>query len=93
LAVYFSHHHVKILVKKTVKERGRSLQTISIKYCKIHDYYSENGIITDIKINNTSIVSKRTFSIVHKGKAFWTYPEGSRRLRFPDFKTIGTLRW
>jgi hypothetical protein len=22
-----------------------------------------------------------------------TGPEGSRRLRFPDFKTIGTLRW
>ena len=29
-----------------------------------------------------------------KGKAVplqaWTGPEGSRRLRFPDFKTIGT---
>jgi hypothetical protein len=23
----------------------------------------------------------------------WTGPEGSRRLRLPDFKTIGTLRW
>ena len=23
----------------------------------------------------------------------WTGPEGSRRLRFPDFKTIGTRRW
>jgi hypothetical protein len=33
----------------------------------------------------------------HKGKAIplqaWTGPEGSRRLRLPDFKTIGTLRW
>jgi hypothetical protein len=32
-----------------------------------------------------------------KGKAIplqaWTDPEGSRRLRFPDFKTIGTRRW
>ena len=32
-----------------------------------------------------------------KGKAIplqaWTGPEGSRRLRFPDFKTIGTWRW
>jgi len=32
-----------------------------------------------------------------KGKAIplqvWTGPEGSRRLRHPDFKTIGTLRW
>ena len=23
----------------------------------------------------------------------WTGPEGSRRLTFPDFKTISTLRW
>jgi len=23
----------------------------------------------------------------------WTGPEGSRRLRFPDFKTIGTRIW
>jgi hypothetical protein len=31
---------------------------------------------------------------IHKGKAIplqaWTGPEGSRRLRLPDFKTIGT---
>ena len=32
-----------------------------------------------------------------KGKAIplqaWSGPEGSRRLRLPDFKTIGTRRW
>jgi len=32
-----------------------------------------------------------------KGKATplqtWTGPEGSRRLKLPDFKTIGTRRW
>jgi len=32
-----------------------------------------------------------------KGKAIplqaWTGPEGSRRLRLPDFKTISTQRW
>ena len=32
-----------------------------------------------------------------KGKAIqlqaWTGPEGSRRLRLPDFKTIGTRKW
>jgi len=32
-----------------------------------------------------------------KGKAItlqaWTGPEGSRRLRLPDFKAIGTGRW
>jgi len=35
-----------------------------------------------------------TFTIVVKGKAIplqaWTGPEGFRRLRFPDFKTVGT---
>jgi hypothetical protein len=41
---------------------------------------------------------KSIYSIVKgKGKAIplqaWTGPEGSRRLRFPDFKTIGTSRW
>jgi len=32
-----------------------------------------------------------------QGKAIslqaWTGPEGSRRLRLPDFTTIGTRRW
>jgi len=32
-----------------------------------------------------------------KGEAIplqaWTGPEGPRRLRLPDFKTIGTCRW
>jgi hypothetical protein len=23
----------------------------------------------------------------------WIFPEGSRNLRFPDFKTVGILRW
>ena len=35
-----------------------------------------------------------TYIYIYKGKAIplqaWTGPEGSRRLRFPDFKTIGT---
>ena len=39
-----------------------------------------------------------TFQLVKvKGKAIplqaWTGPEGSRRLRLPDFKTVGTWRW
>jgi hypothetical protein len=36
-------------------------------------------------------------TVLSKGKAIpiqaWTGPEGSRRLRLPDFKTIGTCRW
>jgi hypothetical protein len=35
-----------------------------------------------------------TFMVKKKGKAIplqaWTGPEGSRRLRLPDFKAIGT---
>jgi len=40
-----------------------------------------------------------SFRALHliKGKAIplqtWTGPEGSRRLRFPHFKTIDTWRW
>jgi len=37
------------------------------------------------------------FFFSSKGKAIplqaWTSPECSRRLKLPDFKTIGTLRW
>ena len=36
-------------------------------------------------------------TIKGKGKPIplqaWTGPEGSRRLKFPDFKIIGTQRW
>jgi len=35
-----------------------------------------------------------TYIYIHKGKAIplqaWTGPEGSRRLKLPDLKTIGT---
>ena len=38
-----------------------------------------------------------TSSIFYYGKAIplqaWTGPEGSRRLRLPDFNTVGTWRW
>jgi len=41
---------------------------------------------------------KPSLTLLDKGKKAiplqaWTGPEGSKRLRFPDFKTIGTLRW
>jgi hypothetical protein len=43
---------------------------------------------------NLLLNSHRRFSHVSKGKTVplqaWTGPEGSRRLRLPDFKTIGT---
>ena len=41
--------------------------------------------------------SKRLLVISFRNKAIllqaWTGPEGSRRLRLPDFMTIGTRRW
>jgi hypothetical protein len=48
---------------------------------------------------NVYLAERNEFLIVHlqttvKGKAIplqdWTGPSGSRRLRFPDFKIIGT---
>jgi len=40
---------------------------------------------------------KTAINGILKGKAVplqaWTGPEGSRRLRLPDFKAIGTLMW
>jgi len=42
-------------------------------------------------------VSRNVFSNQYKGKAIpkqaWTGPEGSRKLRLPDFKTVDTGRW
>jgi len=47
-------------------------------------------VITEI----TVFLNVMPCALVGKGKAIplqaWTGPEGSRRLRFPDFKTIGT---
>jgi hypothetical protein len=47
-----------------------------------------------------TITNKRTYNDQKsyiKGKAIplqaWTGPEGSRRLRLPDFKAVGTRRW
>ena len=39
----------------------------------------------------------RAVKVILKGKAIplqaWGGPEGSRMLRFPDFKIIGTRKW
>jgi len=50
-----------------------------------------------IDIRQDSIISAHPptkCSVKGKGKAIplqaWTDPEGSRRLRLPDFKTVGT---
>jgi len=42
-------------------------------------------------------VNAKRFNLIQNSTAFpvqtWTGPEGSRRLRLPDFKTVGTWRW
>jgi hypothetical protein len=53
-----------------------------------------------VKVGSSVIITARIFIntyVKKKGKATpleaLTGPEGSRRLRFPDFKTIGKWRW
>jgi hypothetical protein len=52
---------------------------------------------TNFKINAGSGTSSRKGRSKGKGKAIplqvWTGPEGFRRLRLLDFKTIGTWAW
>jgi hypothetical protein len=54
-------------------------------------------LVTVISFTEVHLNEKWSSKYFHgrgKGIAFplqaWTGPEGSRRLRFPDFKTIGT---
>ena len=50
-----------------------------------------------IPIITVATLSACSLSCCKKGKAIplqaWTGPKGSRRLRLPDFKTVGTRRW
>jgi hypothetical protein len=52
------------------------------------------GITKLDKENNQCVRGKTGAHNAVKGKAIplqaWTGPEGSRRLRLPDFKTVGT---
>jgi len=56
-------------------------------------------ILTLIKMTVIHFVGTGNFETTYSNKSkaiplqVWTGPEGSRRLRLPDFKTIGTLRW
>jgi hypothetical protein len=51
---------------------------------------------TDLSIFHMTLISvHRTVKVQSKAIPLqaWTGPEGFRRLRLPDFKTIGTWRW
>ena len=43
-----------------------------------------------LSLHNNRVVCTQSKAIPLQA---WTGPEGSRRLRLPDFKTIGTWRW
>jgi len=46
---------------------------------------------------DSALCAEFVLLVLSKGNAIpcqpWTGPKGSRRLRLPDFKTIGTWRW
>jgi len=56
-------------------------------------YKPTNDLVADTRTNGRTD-DRHDIHTKKKGKAIplqtWTGPEGSRRLRFPDFKTIGT---
>jgi len=68
-----------------------------------HNVYKPTSVYTHYRIWNCEYVGmyvhKDIIIYADKGKfkaiplQAWTDPEGSRRLRLPDFKTINTRRW
>ena len=61
------------------------------------DIFLNTILETDAASTGTEFSRNELSTHSIKGKAIplqaWTGPEGSSRLRFPDFKTIGTWRW
>jgi len=60
----------------------------------IFDYFSKLFRENRRFVKNLTRLTGTVHEDYVKGKAIplqaWTGPEGSRRLRFPDFKTVGT---
>jgi hypothetical protein len=78
-----------------VRGRADNLQHVSSKICL-------RELIRRVVAKVTAWiwwVNRCLFTTYGKGKGnaiplqAWTGPEGSKRLRLPDFKTIGTCRW
>jgi len=61
---------------------------MSVMHTNIHTKTRETRLMT---------TPTTTVAVVVKGKATplqgWTGPEGSRRLKLPDFRTFSTRRW
>jgi len=83
-----------------------SLQTFAHNFpyspkCNMFRTYIQTRTLTEWEnwplVSNTLTPTAFKLWSLLKGKAIplqpWTGPEGSRKLRLPDFKTIGTRRW
>ena len=77
-----------------------SRDTRRSNFCKTVSYLWRHRITSSYGTNSNTLCYVANFVFYKsqwKGKAIplqaWTGPEGSRRLRFPDFKTIGTWKW
>ena len=75
---YSSHSH-------TLKYRLS--RGMSWYWGQLLDVQNDHACLIKLTLSLTSVIGK---SIPLQP---WTGPEGSRRLRIPDFKTIGTWRW
>jgi hypothetical protein len=67
-----------------------------IHYKDFHKIENSSGIMHRCSTPNFVQISQKICKVKKEGKAVqlqaWTGPEGSRRLRLPDFYTIGTGR-
>ena len=85
---FFGPEEINNTYMKTMHMGMRDTGSTVIIYTKSTSFITEMGHIYSIVW---------TESLNTKGKAIplqaWTGPEGSRRFRFPDFKTISTWRW
>jgi hypothetical protein len=85
----------------TLNLRNIILVTLMVTHANscIHIHAERERSCIDVSYTNFDKMDgqqNKTQHIIAKGKGkaipvqAWTGPEGSRRLRFPDFKTVGT---
>jgi len=68
-----------------------STETLLLTYQSTCTHIPDNDINTNVRISNPYIRKPYKSKVIRVRT--WTGPEGSRRLRLPDFKTVGTCRW
>jgi len=79
------------------KERGTGPSRKSVNFYQIARYLVPASSSLHHLCRNSPKSRSAHMRFCKKGKAIplqaWTGPEGSRSLRLPDFKTVGTWRW